>query len=610
MSYPKTAPDNSLTELPSRLRLLWPAYCALAVFTTFGYALYDPYQIDGDAVAYMDIGDLIRAHEWHAVINGYWNPLYPFLLAVGRVIFRATRYTELHAYYMVNFGIFLLGMLAIITFTDALSRLRDSSASGTRSFTAASFLLDRYTLRYLGIGLFLISTQRELSIGKIRPDALLQALLLFSAALLLRYLATERLRFAALMGLWLGLAYLAKSFAFPFMFLCIVVLGFAGIFLKQHRPQRIAAACLLTLLCFSVVSGPYIAALSHQKHRFDFGDSGNLNYAWLISGTARMHLQRDSFSRFGTADVYLLHPEEQLLQAPGIFSYKRLPYGTYPGWFDPSFWNERIRPHMNAHMQIVVIGGCLLHLLRCLSDHPEPWLLLAVLFFLGARLGPRHSSPSVYWLPPILLGLSIIAIYGIVHIEDRYIAIGILLILLPIYAALRSSTENVSASYAASAMILLLAILPLGESLRQVGELRRELVKKKSAAGWHDRETFDASLALSALGVAPGDTVACIGNRACVLDQYWARLAGVRILTEIYEPTLPLDPLFASMPNHDQAIDIVRHEGAKVLVGYFTPGLMNTSNRLASGWIELGTTPYYALPLNLSNSTLGTNHRP
>ena len=37
------------------LRRLWPLYCFLAALVTFGYALYDSYQIDGDAVAYMDI---------------------------------------------------------------------------------------------------------------------------------------------------------------------------------------------------------------------------------------------------------------------------------------------------------------------------------------------------------------------------------------------------------------------------------------------------------------------------------------------------------------------------------------------------------------------------
>src|SRR4051794_16396611 len=145
------------------LRRLWPLYCFLAALVTFGYAIYDSYQIDGDAVAYMDIGDLMRAHDWHGIINGYWNPLYPAALALGNIIFHPTRYNELHAYYMVNFGIFLLEMLAVIAFPDALIHLRELRETATAPSNRHPFLLDRYTLRYLGIAILVISSQRELS---------------------------------------------------------------------------------------------------------------------------------------------------------------------------------------------------------------------------------------------------------------------------------------------------------------------------------------------------------------------------------------------------------------------------------------------------------------
>src|SRR5271170_4603830 len=164
-----TLPTPEPNRLHHWLRRLWPIYCFLAALVTFGYALYDSYQIDGDAVSYMDIGDLIRAHNWHGVINGYWNPLYPSLLALGHTLFHSTRFNELHAYYMVNFGIFLLEMLAVIAFADALINLRNLREN--ISTASKPFLLDRYTLRYLGIAILVVSTQRELSLGKIRPDA-------------------------------------------------------------------------------------------------------------------------------------------------------------------------------------------------------------------------------------------------------------------------------------------------------------------------------------------------------------------------------------------------------------------------------------------------------
>src|SRR5271156_5661785 len=194
-----TVPSPEPNRLPYWLRRLWPLYCFLAALVTFGYALYDGYQIDGDAVAYMDIGDLIRSHQWAGIINGYWNPLYPALLAVGHTIFHPTRYTELHAYYLVNFGIFLLEMLAVVAFTDALVQLRDLRETATDASNSLAFLFDRYTLRYLGVAILVISTQRELSMGKVRPDALLLACLLFALAALLRHLATSHFHYAALM---------------------------------------------------------------------------------------------------------------------------------------------------------------------------------------------------------------------------------------------------------------------------------------------------------------------------------------------------------------------------------------------------------------------------
>jgi hypothetical protein len=595
-------------RLPYWLRRLWPLYCFLAALVTFGYALYDGYQIDGDAVSYMDIGDLIRAHNWHAIINGYWNPLYPALLALGHTLFHATRYTELHAYYIVNFGIFLLEMLAVVAFTDALVQLRELREAATAPLHPLPFLLDRYALRYLGIAILVISTQRELSMGKVRPDALLLAFLLFALAALLRHLATARLRYAALMGFALGLAYLTKSFAFLFTLLCVIALVAFRLFWQRHAPARIVAAGLLVLICFSIVAGPYIAALSRQKSRFDFGDSGNLNYVWFVAGTEKMHLQQDEPSLFGAADVHLIHPDKQLLKSPPIFSYKQLPYGTYPDWFDASFFNERIKAHMNPHLQIVVIGQCLMRILRYMCNHPEAWVLLVLLLFAGARLHPAwQPSANAFWLVPILIGIAVLGIYAIVNVEDRYLSAAFLILLLPLFTAMRissaaqsSATQTIATRTAATAAVLLLALLAVGESARMVGELRRNLKVLQYPGGWYDPNIYGAAHALNDLGVGPGDTVACIGDMACLDTHHWARLAGVRILTEIYKPAeFPLYSFLTTMPNRDQVYDVARREGAKVLVGYFEPGLMTGTTPASASWHQLGGTPFYALPLNL-----------
>ncbi len=242
------------------------------------------------------------------------------------------------------------------------------------------------------------------------------------------------------MGLALGLAYLTKSFAFVFTFVCILALIAFRFFWQRQSIARIAASAVLVFVCFSIVAGPYIAALSHQKGRFDFGDSGNLNYVWFVAGTEKMHLQQNQTALFGAADVHLKHPEKQLSNNPPIFSYKELPYGTYPDWFDTSFFNERIKAHMNLRLQIIVIRQCIMRILRYMANHPEAYALFAVLLLLGARLHLAwRPTANAFWLVPFLLGIATLCIYGIVNVEDRYLSAAFLAILLPLFAAMRIS---------------------------------------------------------------------------------------------------------------------------------------------------------------------------
>jgi multisubunit Na+/H+ antiporter MnhF subunit len=592
---PRSIAREDASPLSTLLRRFFPVYCVLAALLTFGYALYDSYQIDGDAVAYMDIGDYLRAHQWAGIVNGYWHPMYPALLALGHALFHATLATELRAYCFVNFGIFLLGMAAVVWFTDAIS--------GSRSeVRGSSYLLDRYAMRYLGLALLVIASQRELSLGKVRPDALLQAFLLFALAALLRHLATGRLRYAALMGAALGCAYLTKSFAFVVALLSIAVLAaFRRLWLK-HKAARVVPAGLVAFVCFAAVAGPYVAALSHRHGRFDFGDSGSLNYAWLVGGTEKMHLQPYMTSQFGSAEVHLKHPERELLRSPQVLSYAELPYGTYPDWFDATYWNDQIKPHFRVRDDLPHAARNCLLVGRYLLNHPEALLLLALLLVLGARVTPGGKpGANAFWLVPLLLGVVIWGIYAMVNTEERYLTVAYLAIVLSVFAMLRTPEMESRISNLpslASALVLLLALLAAGGSLRTVLEGRRQLALLGYPGGWYSAKMNDAAQSLSEMGVRPGDSVACVGTVACVRDPYWARLAGVRVLTEIYDKDTPLYPFLANLPNRELAIATVRGQGAKVLVGDFGVARVSDSDPFFRNWRQLDNTTLYALPLN------------
>src|SRR6185437_10548472 len=326
----------------SRLRKLLIVYVLLLVPIGWLAMKFQPFLLDGDAVSYIDIADLLHAHRWAGAVNGYWHPLYPAVLASAQIIFHPSRWNEVPAYYAANYAIFLLELVATVAFVYALDRLRVRTQN-----TNASPLLSREALALLGTALIVIASQRELAIGLVRPDALLQALMLLAFAMLLNALATDSMIYAPLMGLFFGLAYLTKSFAFVVALLTIGLMFVFQLWLQRRRAGQAVANAALALLVFGAVAGPYIAALSHQKHRFDFGDSGALNYAWYAGGVEKMHLEPWMTSSFGPATVHLIHPEQQLLSSPGIYSYRAERYGTYPDWFDTTYFNERVIPHLN-----------------------------------------------------------------------------------------------------------------------------------------------------------------------------------------------------------------------------------------------------------------------
>jgi hypothetical protein len=602
-----------------RLRKLLIVYLLLLVPIGWLATKYQPYLLDGDAVSYMDIADLLHAHRWAGAVNGYWHPLYPAVLALAQIVFHPTRWNEIPAYYFANYAIFLLELVAMVVFVYALDRLRERT-----SLAAAPPLLSRDALAFLGLALIVIATQRELALGLVRPDALLQALMLFAFAMLMQSLATESLAYAPLMGLFFGLAYLTKSFAFVVALLSIALMFAFQLWLQRRALLRVLTNTVLALLVFGAVAGPYISALSHQKHRFDFGDSGALNYAWYVGGVEKMHLEPSPISptsSFGPATVHLIHPEKQLLASPGIYSYRAEPYGTYPDWFDTTYFNERIVPHLDPPVLIKRDLRNAVLVVRYLFNHPEAWVLLLLLIAFGARLRLGNWRRDNFWLPMILLGLAMWILYGLVNVEERYVTLAYLVVLLPIFAALRvpqpeadeflapasklagdldGATSSSWLPSASTALIVLLAFLAAGELLRITLDQRR--YETTLPHPWYNAEMFGAAQSLQQLGVQPGDEVACMGYYACLNDNYWARLASVRILTEVYNPNGNLFEQWAWLPNRAQVLDILREQNARVLVAQFDPASLDDDPAAAQGWIRLNGTDLYAYPLTLRDT--------
>lgn len=566
-------------------KLLW-LYPILMLLCGIGYVNYDAYQLDGDAVSFMDISDAFRAHHWHLIVNGYWNPAYAAALAVGSSLTHPSRWHELHVFFLVNFFIYLGCIAATFFFVDALVRMRE--ACMPQGDTNAA--LSPFALTLTALGLLLFSFQRELSLGKVRSDALLLFFLLLAAGLVLRLQANGRYFHYPLLGLTLGLAYLTKSFAFlPSCILLLAILLFG----LRRRSKTIASGSILASVVFLAVAGPYIYAVSRQSGYFTFGDSARLNYIYFVDQTPRWHSFRTG--DVGHAVPQWKHHEELLLNSPPIYSYAGHPVGTYPLWFDPNYFTAGLKPHfwLRGHIHQLIRNPELL--MRFTFEHPESFVLFFLLLAAGATL-PRQRSAWLPWIPIIGWGLLMLGIYFPIDLQDRYLTAPFLFVALSAMALLRKP-EGSNVRQIATSLALLLALLSVTAAARDIFSRRRYLKIAAYPQSAYSPDIYAAGRGLIDMGIAPGDGIACMGKIACQFDPYWARLANAQILAEIEvpkadEPDWNPERYWNSRPNQQQIGSVLAAQNIKAIVAVFPP-----SEQVPAGWYQLGGSNFFAYPL-------------
>lgn len=55
-----------------------------------------------DGISYLDLSDAALAGRWHEFVNAYWSPLFPALIALGRLLVGATPGREGASFVLVN----------------------------------------------------------------------------------------------------------------------------------------------------------------------------------------------------------------------------------------------------------------------------------------------------------------------------------------------------------------------------------------------------------------------------------------------------------------------------------------------------------------------------
>jgi hypothetical protein len=519
------------------------------------------YEANPDGVSYLDVADAYREGRWEDAPNGYWSPLYSWLLALGGLALRLPPSADFVLAHVINFVAFVAALVAFEYFLRGVAAVGDPGAEGNPGRMHDWWILGYALFVWAGLGL--------IGLGKITPDILLAAAAFSVAGVLIRIrLAPTQWRHAVMLGLFAGVGYLTKLAFLP---LTGVLLGVALVLWGRNR--RTPPMLLLCVACLALVAMPYAVALSRAKGRFTFGDTGRIAYAWLVNGVhSEVHWQGGPPSAGAP-----VHPTRQLSASPPAYEFATPLRATYPPWYDPSYWYEGVRVQAAPLVQARIAFG---YLPRIFELHAA-LLLIVVATIVAVRVRGRALAGAMRrgWFL-IVPGMAALVMYSTVLLDTRYVApfavmvwVGVLLTLEPFLP-----TNYRRGLWVGAATVLTIAALS-----NLTPRLRALLPGQRDAQGEY------ATFVLQS-GVRPGDELALIGDGQYA---YWARLARVRLVAEV--PSRAADDFWTSGRERRRALlDAFRRAGAVAVVApNATPGLDSL------GWLRSPDGKLAVLPLGL-----------
>jgi hypothetical protein len=576
------APGRRMEQSRSQraVALCWLVAVILGSFCTWE-AFYQP-GIDTDMISYLDVGDAYLRGDWRVAINGYWSPFYSWILGLAMFLLKPSPSWEFSVLHLVNFVIYLCTMGCFHFFLREVIHYHRSKM--TRVSSSESVALPTWAWLALGYTLFIWTALHWITIHR-GPDLCVAAFVYLASGIVLRIrMGSVNWLTFGLLGAVLGFGYLAKTAMF---LLALVFLGASMLSVGNFR--RAIPLVLIAFIAFVSVSGPFIIALSKAKGYPTFGLTGKLNYAWYVNGIKRFRYWQGEPPRSGTPK----HPVRRIStsETPVIYEFATPIGGTYPLWYDASYWYEGLVTHFDLKRQIRVFIQNAAECFRFLfPSHSSLITGLLILFMVSCRRLSFLKAIAAQW-SLLIPAMAAFIMYSLVYIERRYIGAFNVVFWMAIFSGvyLHNSQESrrlilrVTLAMVLS-MIFALSYLPA----EMIFAASRHWITKGSG----DPLPVHVATGLSHIGVQPGDKVAVIGN-ALYSASMWARLARVRIVADM--PGNEQNFWAANPYVQSQIIKIFASTGAKVIVAEEGPHYGPTN-----GWQPIENTRHYAYMLPVS----------
>jgi len=561
------------------LRLLHSIFWLVAITLGLVHAWAGRYEMDTDGISYLDMGDAYLRGDWQMAVNAYWSPLYSWLLGAAMRFIKPSPYWEFPVAQLINFLIYVGALFCFTFFVRELigyqqAREEGVGDGGRKSLPAWAWLV-------LGYSLFIWSSLELITISRVTPDMCVAACVYLAAGILLRIgRGAGSWATFALLGVVLGVGYLAKAAMFPLAFVFLAASLFAA-----GNVRRAAARVLVALSCFMLVAGPFIIALSVAKGRVTFGDSGRLNYAWYVSKITYRHWRGGPVGS-GTPQ----HATRKVMESPAVYEFGSPIRGTYPLWYDPSYWNEGMAPRfdLRRHLENMVWRPNL-YANIFFSLHGSLALGLFVLLYMSRRGKLLVKDVAASWLL-LVPTLAAFAMYMQVYVETRFIGAFVVLLFTGLYSIVRLLESEGSHRLVRCVMIIIVVmfILVVGlSSARMAYAAVRDGIRGEGATA---HEQWQVAEGLKRMGVRPGDKVASV-KYSNIGNAKWARLARVQIVAEMYSDAYRTDEDDFWMANEAVKAQIIQSfakAGADIIVANAVPSGISTA-----GWQRIGDTGYY-----------------
>jgi len=526
--------------------------------------------MSADGISYLDIADAYIQGDWKNAINATWSPLYSWLIGIGLLILKPSQYTEFVAVHIVNYIIYIFALgcfhFFIKQFINFQRYLNRNNAENLSTFSESALIA-------IGYALFIQASLNMIGMWEESPDMLVLAFVLLIIGIILRTrMGSTNYLIYVLLGLTLGIGYLAKAVMFPltfiFLLISLIVLG---------NLNKAVPRIIMSLIVFLLISGPFIIAISNAKGRLTFGDAGKYNY-WLAVNNYNLNINRHWDVSIHHNSGTPKHAVRKIFDNPRVYEFGTPIKGTYPVWYDPSYWYDGLKVKFDLKKQIIAIKQSLSNYYHLFypSQSILIFSILTLYLMTHRKLNIiKHISQNWILMFPAITGLSM---YTIIYVLPRYVAPFIVLFWLGILSSIHLHYSEESKRLLKNIAILIVSVTVIITATH--------LLKRKDSPP--SLTQIQVASELNKMGISPGDKVASIGYS---FPHFWARLARVKIVAEM--PSEDAKLFWKSDSNvQSKVIDAFRSTGAKVIVTGLMPREIPQP-----GWEKIADTDYYIFDL-------------